>query len=117
MADENKDGFGEIRSIIIDTLIDAEEAKLRALKRLRREPGVSRSPMRVGRSQIDYVEQVLQAAGKELHINAIIERVQAEFGLQLDRESVVSALSKRVLRNDRFIRTGKNTFALKRERR
>ena len=33
-------------------------------------------------------------------------------GVDLDRESVVSAISKRVARHDRFIRTGPNTFAL-----
>jgi hypothetical protein len=44
-----------------------------------------------------------------------MQRVQDEFELTLDRESIVSALSKRVVRQDRFIRTGKNTFALKQE--
>jgi hypothetical protein len=30
----------------------------------------------------------------------------------LDRESIVSALSKRVARRDRFARTGPNTFSI-----
>lgn len=37
------------------------------------------------------------------------------FGVKLERESLVSALSKKVMKKDRFIRTGKNTFALKGE--
>lgn len=113
MTDETKVNLSEIRSVIIDTLIEAESAKLRALRRLRHEPGVSRSPRRAGRSQVDYVEQVLALAGKELHINEIIERIDAEFEVRLDRESIVSALTKHVSRNDRFVRTGKNIFALK----
>ena len=115
MVDQKRNDHTEIRSIIIDTLIDAEQAKLRALKRLRREPGVERASRRVGRSQIDYVALVLRAGGQALHITEIIDRIHAEFDLQLDRESLVSALTKRVLRNDRFVRTGKNTFALKKE--
>jgi len=112
MSKKKSPETNEIRSIIIDTLIDAEEAKLRALKRLRREPGVSRTPQRVGRSQVDYVEHILRKSGSEMHISEIIERVHADFDVQLDRESIVSALTKRVIRKDRFKRTGKNVFAL-----
>ena len=32
------------------------------------------------------------------------------FQVTVDRESLVSALTKKVMRGDRFIRTGKNTF-------
>jgi hypothetical protein len=39
--------------------------------------------------------------------------VERKFGIKLERESLVSALSKKVLKEDRFVRTGKNTFALK----
>jgi hypothetical protein len=115
MVKKKGNEFSEIRGIIIDTMIDAEEAKLRALKRLRREPGVSRRIRKVGRSQVDYVEAILRQSGNELHINEIITRIQAEFDVHLDRESIVSALTKRVQRRDRFMRTGRNTFALREE--
>ena len=35
-----------------------------------------------------------------------------KFQRQLDKESIVSALTKRVKRQDRFIKTAPNTFAL-----
>jgi hypothetical protein len=31
----------------------------------------------------------------------------------VDRESLVSSLTKKVMRGDRFVRTGRNTFAVK----
>ncbi len=37
---------------------------------------------------------------------------EQRFGFRIDRESLVSSLSKKVVRLDRFFRTGKNTFGL-----
>ena len=41
---------------------------------------------------------ILASAGRPLHITALIERITTKFGTSLDRESLVSALSKRVNR-------------------
>ena len=38
--------------------------------------------------------------------------IKGRFKTEVDRESLVSAISKRVARSDRFRRTGKNVFAL-----
>jgi len=59
---------------------------------------------------------ILKKARTPLHVAVIIERIQASFGVAVDRESLVSSLSKKVERGDRFIRTEKNTFALLSER-
>jgi len=68
---------------------------------------------KVRRSQISIVEAILrQAGGKPLHVSEIIERALKSFGQRLDRESLVSALSKRVARGDRFVRSAPNTFGL-----
>ena len=37
---------------------------------------------------------------------------EQRFGFRIDRESLVSSLSKKVVRRDRFFRTDKNTFGL-----
>ena len=58
------------------------------------------------------VEDILAEAGQPLHVSAIIERAKSRFGQSLDRESLVSALTKRVKRKDRFVRSGPNTFGL-----
>jgi hypothetical protein len=55
---------------------------------------------------------ILAKAAQPLHITSLLQRIQATFGVHIDSESLVSALSKRVARKDRFQRTGRNTFAL-----
>lgn len=104
----------KIRNAVIDAFIVSLDAQLRAMKRLRRQEPIERAKRkRVGMSQLDMVEDILVGAGESLHINEIIERVEKSHGLHLDRESIVSALTKKVARNDRFVRTDKNTFGLK----
>lgn len=55
---------------------------------------------------------ILAETTHPLHVTDIITRIAARFDVRVDRESLVSALSKRVTRQDRFKRTDKNTFAL-----
>jgi hypothetical protein len=66
---------------------------------------------RSGRSQLSIVLDLLKEANRPLHITEIVEQAHKRFGQKLDRESLVSALSKRVARGDRFRRTAPNTFA------
>jgi hypothetical protein len=72
------------------------------------DSGTSKSRSKHLNSVID----ILTEHGKPLHISEIISRVKSRFGLALDRESLVSALAKRVVRQDRFCRTAPNTFGL-----
>jgi predicted transcriptional regulator len=65
-----------------------------------------------GRSQMDIVYDVLHAAQKPLHITEIIARADKDFGMQLDRESIVSALTKKVKSGRVFQRVAPNTFIL-----
>jgi len=102
----------EIRDVIIDAMIVSTEAQLKALKRLR-GAAEEEEPREKSKSQIDIAYDILLAAGEPLHISQIIVNVERKFGIKLERESLVSALSKKVLKEDRFVRTGKNTFALK----
>ena len=107
----------EIRKVILETVETVLDAQLRAVRRLRRgelpaqtSAGKNR---RRSRSQMNIVEDLLMEAGQPLHISAIIEQAKSRFNQVLDRESLVSALSKRVSRKDRFVRTGPNTFGLR----
>jgi hypothetical protein len=56
---------------------------------------------------------VLRKARGPLHVSEILTRIQAAFGLAVDRESLVSSLTKKVARGDRFLRTARNTFGLR----
>jgi len=53
---------------------------------------------------------ILRKAGSPLHVSEILSRIKASFGRPVDRESLVSSLTKKVARGDRFVRTAKNTF-------
>lgn len=101
-----------IESAVLRAFEVSLEAQLRAVKRLRTGPPAARSA-RKSTSQIAMVHDVLRRAGKPLHVSEIIERVEKVHGLKLDRESIVSTLTKKVNRGDRFVRPDKNVFALK----
>jgi hypothetical protein len=106
VADDLKD---TILSIFEVTL----EAQLRAIRRLRQgSQATPARPPRQARSQVDMTFDILKKARMPLHVSVIIERIHASFGVAVDRESLVSALSKKVERGERFVRTEKNTFAL-----
>jgi hypothetical protein len=56
---------------------------------------------------------ILKKSRAPLHISELLDRIHAQFGITVDRESLVSSLSKKVARGDRFLRPDKNTFALR----
>lgn len=65
-----------------------------------------------GRSQIDLTEDILKSADRPLHVTEIIIKARELFDAPIDRESLVSALTKKVKKGDRFVRVAPNTFAL-----
>ena len=66
-------------------------------------------------SKIDIVFDVLQAAGHPLHISEIIRLASQNHGVELNRDSIVSALLKKVNAGHGVVRTAPNTFALVKE--
>jgi hypothetical protein len=58
---------------------------------------------------------ILKRARAPLHVSELLTRIHSAFHVTVDRESLVSSLSKKIARGDRFIRTQKNTFALRPE--
>jgi hypothetical protein len=101
----------DIRDIIIDSMVVSLEAQVRALKKLRGDN--ERVPREKSKSQVDMVVDILNKTGKPLHISDIITAIEKKFEVRLERESLVSSLSKKVMKGTQFVRTGKNTFALK----
>jgi hypothetical protein len=104
------------RDDLIAVLETVSKAQLHALRRLRGRPAEAprgEAGKRLERmSHVDMVYDILQSVGRPLHISAILTEVNHRYQTSLDRESIVSALAKRVARRDRFARTGPNTFAL-----
>ena len=104
------------KDIILSAFEASLEAQLRAIRRLRQgeaEPAPPRP--KKGRSQVDMAFDILRKAHAPLHISDLLARIQSTFGVAVDRESLVSSLTKKVARGDRFLRTGKNTFGLRQE--
>jgi hypothetical protein len=66
-----------------------------------------------GKSQMSIVVNILTVADIPLHVSEIIRRAGQQHGMELDRESVVSALTKKVKKGV-LVRTGPNTFGLNR---
>ena len=98
-------------------LLDLFEALLRAqlntIRQLRKAAGMEEKPKKEKRkSQVDIVYDILLARQQPMHIDVIIAQAKKLYNIHLDKESIVSALSKRIKRQDRFIKTAPNTFAL-----
>lgn len=98
---------------LLDVLEIATTAQLRALRALRRSQQRPRPPAEPGRkSNMEIVHDILVAAKGPLHVHEIIRRAKKDHRRQLQRESLVSALTKKVLDQNTYLRTAPNTFDL-----
>jgi len=106
----------DIKDTILSTFEASLDAQLRAVRRLRKgEKPEVKSSRKSRLSQVDMAYDVLKKADKPLHIIDLLERIQSAFGVRVDRDSLVSSLAKKISRGDRFVRTERNTFALRKE--
>ena len=64
-------------------------------------------------SKIEIARKVLNDAGRPLHVTEIVQLAKQVYDIQLDRDSIVSAILKKMKASQTFIRTAPNTFALK----
>lgn len=104
----------DIRDIILSTIEASLHAQLGAVRRLRSQPDTpAQQRPRKSMSQVDMAFDILKKARSPLHVSDLILRIESAYGIRPDRESLVSALTKQVGRGDRFLRTAKNTFALR----
>ena len=108
----------DIKDLILGLFEASLEAQLRAVRRLRQgAPSAAEPRSRKGLSQVDMAFDILKKARSPLHVSEILARIQSQFGIPVDRESLVSSLTKKVARGDRFLRPEKNTFSLRPEAR
>jgi len=105
----------DIRDAVFEAIELSLDAQLRAVRRLRKGEEGGAPQRRKGRSQLDMAYDILLKAGVPMHVTDIIRRIGQRFGEAVDRESLVSALTKRVARGDRFERTEPNTFGLRKD--
>lgn len=101
------------RDDLLEILETSLKAQLRAVRSLRSGPPPPSPPEAVKRrSNMSVVEDLLNQAGRPLHVTEIIELARARFDRSLSRESLVSALTKKVQEGRTFRRVAPNTFDL-----
>jgi hypothetical protein len=106
----------DIKDTILSTIEASLDAQLRAVRRLRQGEKPEAKLSRKSRlSQVDMAHDVLRKVGAPLHITDLLERIHSAFGVRVDRDSLVSSLTKKVAHGDRFVRTERNTFGLRKE--
>jgi hypothetical protein len=104
----------DLKQSILSVFEASLDAQLRAVRRLRKGDTAAPRPARkAGLSQVDMAYDVLKKARAPLHVSDLLARMKTSFSVVVDRESLVSSLSKKVARGDRFLRTAKNTFGLR----
>jgi hypothetical protein len=102
-----------VRDVILEVIEASLEAQLSAVRRLRKAAPIPAPPRKTkGKSQVSMTYDVLAEAGRPLHLREIIEGVSTKFGVELDPDSLGSALTKLVVKKERFARPAKNTFAI-----
>jgi len=107
---ENESG----ERVVLEVLESMLKAGLRSVREqlssLGRDEGKASRKERKSNTKI--VADILRGAGHPLHIDEIIRIAGEDMGVELHRESIVSALSKKLLEGKVFRRTGRNEFAL-----
>jgi hypothetical protein len=86
------------------------ESKLKVIEQFQKG-GQTKPGKRTSKIDIAYI--VLNDAGKPLHVSEIVQLAKEGYDVQLDRDSIVSAILKKVKADQTFVRTAPNTFALK----
>ena len=90
--------------------------QLRTVRQMK-SPKPQKAKRRVdkGMSNMDMAIDILRRAQRPLHISEIIAHVKTQYGVALDRESLVSALVKKVHRRQGLSRSAPNTFEVEAE--
>lgn len=95
-------------SLFLSQLRTVRQLKSPKPKKAKRKEGKSMSNMEMSMD-------ILQRAQRPLHVSEIIAQVKTKYGVTLDRESLVSALVKKVHRRQGLLRTAPNTFQIETE--
>ncbi len=103
---------GKIPISLLDLYESLLSAQLRTVRQLRDRKAIKgKQKKKEGMSNMDMAMDILQQARKPLHISEILDQVKAKHRVSLDRESLVSALVKKVHRHQGLTRTAPNTFS------
>ena len=89
------------------------KSQLKTIRQFLRQDEKPRfKPRGSSRSQMSIVYDILLSAKRPLHVTEIITRAKEDFHVSLDRESLVSAITKKVKGGRMFKRVAPNTFTV-----
>jgi hypothetical protein len=89
---------------------EVAKSKIKIIERFQQQ---GKNPARERMSNIQIVEDILNSVGHPLHVSDIIKLAEEHHQAKLRRDSIVSAILKKINAGQTFIRTAPNTFALK----
>lgn len=91
-----------------ESLLKSQLKVIREFLRKGEEPKFK--PRKRRKSQMNVIYNILLSAKKPLHVTEIIQRAKQDFSVNLERESVVSAITKKIKSGRMFKRVAPNTF-------
>ena len=91
---------------------DLLQSQLKTIYRYQQQGPTGKKKIR-RTSKLDIVADILASSDQPLHISEIIRIAQQDYQTEMERDSIVSALVKKVKAGRRFVRVAPNTFALK----
>lgn len=93
-----------------ESLLKSQLRTIRDFLRKGEEPKFK--PRKEGRSQMSIIYDILLSSEKPLHVSEIITKAKEDFNVILERESIVSAITKKVKSGRMFKRVKANTFTI-----
>ena len=89
------------------------KSQLKVIRQFLKKEGVPKfMPRGKGRSQMSVIHDILISSQKPRHVTDIIALAKKNFNMDLDRESIVSAITKKVKSGRMFERVAPNTFTI-----
>ena len=95
---------------LYESLLSAQLRILRQLKKPKLLRAKSGKKEEISMSNIYMALDILRRTQRPLHVSELLAQIKAKHGVALDRESLVSALVKKVHRHQGVTRTAPNTF-------
>ena len=100
--------------LVMDRVLSAALREVRAARaRVPVPEGAThqRKAQKVRKSNTSMCVDILRATGRPVHVSGLLAALDAD-GVQTTRESLVSAISKKLAPQGPFVRTAPNTFGL-----
>lgn len=85
------------------------DAQLKAIRELQQQLSPTKKKKK---TQVEMIFDILNDTDGPLHIKEIIYRVAAKYDIDLDRETIVSSMAKKIAKGVLFKRVGPNTYDL-----